>query len=99
MILATKTKLAIDTALEVDGGAKFRSLLREAINACGDAFDPEEQTFRSHLGCSLLGKQCARELWYSFSLGFQERSLWTNPKALQSWPHGRGAFRSPSKND
>ena len=61
MILATKTKLAIDTALEVDGGAKFRSLLREAINACGDAFDPEEQTFRSHLGCSLLGKQCARE--------------------------------------
>lgn len=66
MILAAKTIQAINDRLELDGGAGYRGHLREAINACSDAFSTEEQGFRTHLGCSLLGKKCARELWLSF---------------------------------
>lgn len=63
---ATKTISAINTALEKDQGAKYREWLGKVIPHIGDAFDPEESTFRSHLGASLIGRECARELWYSF---------------------------------
>lgn len=66
-ILALKTKKAIDDALEKDQGNLFRKYLQEEIVLASDAYrqnDPE--AFRSHLGASLIGRDCARALWYSF---------------------------------
>lgn len=65
-MLATKTLAAIDAAFLADGGAKFRVLLKEAIGQLTDAFSEKEESFRSHLGASAIGKPCARDLWYSF---------------------------------
>ena len=69
MALATKTINAINAAIEADQGASFRALERvEFERACkdnGDAFNPRSGS-RSHLGASLIGRQCARALWYSF---------------------------------
>jgi len=64
--LAEKTLAAIDEALEKDGGAKYRQFLGQVIPHMGDAFRAEEDSHRSHLGASLIGRECARELWYSF---------------------------------
>lgn len=67
VVLASKTLLAIERALRSDQGAKFRSLLRDNINACDDAFNGEQDDgYRSHLGASLIGRDCPRQLWYSF---------------------------------
>lgn len=72
MILATKTQLAIDAAIELDGGAKFRGFLKEAMAEIGDAFDTKLPEPRTHLGGSLIGRKCPRELWYGFRWAKQE---------------------------
>lgn len=66
MKLATKTLLAIEAAFQKDQGAKYRTLLGELMPLAGDAYSPKEDLFRNHLGASLIGRECARELWYSF---------------------------------
>lgn len=66
MILASKTLLAIETALQKDQGAKYRGLLGQLMPLAGDAYSTKEESFRAHLGASLIGRECARELWYSF---------------------------------
>lgn len=67
IILADKSLAAIERALRADQGARFRTELGIAIQQCDDAFDGSEQSpFRSHLGASLLGRECYRELWYNF---------------------------------
>lgn len=65
-ILATKTKLAIEEAIEKDQGASFRGHLRHLMPLAEDAYREDEESFRSHLGASIIGKKCAREIWYSF---------------------------------
>lgn len=64
--LATKTLAAIDAAIEADGGAAFRGLQRKAFDDLTDAFSTKEETFRTHLGASVIGRPCARDIWYSF---------------------------------
>jgi len=67
IIKAKKTLLQIERTLRADQGAKFRSLLRDNINACDDAFNgKQEGPYRSHLGASMIGRDCPRQLWYSF---------------------------------
>jgi len=66
MAIATKTLAAINEALIADQGAKYRGLLRKAMPLAEDAYSEEESEFRSHLGASLIGRECSRELWYSF---------------------------------
>lgn len=66
MILATKTLAAIDAALEADDGRTYRGFLKEALLACSDGFSTKVEGPREHLGCSLLGKKCSRQLWYGF---------------------------------
>lgn len=66
MLLATKTLTAIDNALIADQGAKFRGLLGKLMPLAGDAYDTKNEEFRTHLGASLIGRECSRELWYSF---------------------------------
>jgi len=31
-----------------------------------DAYRSDKETFRTHLGASIIGRDCAREIWYSF---------------------------------
>lgn len=66
MYLAEKTLAAINAKLEEDQGASYRKLLAEVLPHIGDAYRAESSPFRSHLGASLLGNECAREIWYSF---------------------------------
>lgn len=63
---ATKTYNLINSLIEKDQGAKFRYWLGQVIPHVGDAYNPEEQTFRSHLGASMIGRECAREVWYGW---------------------------------
>jgi hypothetical protein len=62
---ATKTLAAIEAAIFADQGAKFRSLLATTMPEATDAYNPKTETFRKHLGASILGKDCAREIWYN----------------------------------
>jgi hypothetical protein len=64
--VAVKTLAAIEEALERDQGQAFRALLEQYINTAKDAFDPNASGPRNHLGASLIGRDCGRELWYSF---------------------------------
>lgn len=64
--LARKTMEAIELALYKDQGAKWRGLLRKTMAALEDAYRDKEESHRSHLGASLMGKPCARALWYDF---------------------------------
>jgi hypothetical protein len=64
--IATKTLAAIEAAMLKDQGAKFRGLLEKLLPTAGDAYSTDETPFRKHLGASLIGRKCARELWLSF---------------------------------
>ena len=66
MHIATKTLAAIDAALEKDQGATYRGYLRAAMASIEDAYSTKEDDVRTHLGASLIGRECARELWYTF---------------------------------
>ena len=66
MRIATKTLEAIDLAMRTDQGAKYRGLLRHTMPLAEDAYSEDEAPFRAHLGASLIGRKCNRELWYSF---------------------------------
>jgi hypothetical protein len=65
-VLATKTIEAINKQLEKDQGNKFRALLKEFILLAEDAYSQKTDDVRTHLGASLIGKGCTRELWYTF---------------------------------
>lgn len=64
--IASQTLATISAMLERDQGAAFRQHLRRLMPLAEDAYRDEEGAFRSHLGASLIGRECARELWYSF---------------------------------
>lgn len=63
---ASKTLAAIQASIEFDQGATYRGHLKDEIIKLTDAFSTKEESFRGHLGCSLLGRECDRALWYSF---------------------------------
>lgn len=65
-MLAHKTKQLIEDAIEQDQGAAFRQALEPLIAKMEDAYRGESDPFRSHLGASLIGKECSRELWYGW---------------------------------
>lgn len=64
--LATKTLQAIEDAVARDGGAAYRVMLGKVMPHIGDAYRGGDSGFRSHLGASLIGRECGRELWYGF---------------------------------
>ena len=66
MMLATKTLAAVEAALVKDQGAKFRGLLGKLVPQAGDAYSTKEDDWRDHLGASLIGRECPREIWYGF---------------------------------
>lgn len=66
MRLAVETLNAIDKALEADQGARYREILGTVIPHIGDAFRGQQDPFRSHMGASLIGGECARSIWYGW---------------------------------
>lgn len=66
MPIATKTMAAIEAAIEADQGAAFRTHLRRLMPLAEDAYRGEDDPFRSHLGASILGRECMREIWNSW---------------------------------
>lgn len=66
-VLALQTKEAIDAAIYADQGRAYRGHLREVILDVDDAFDSTvHDRYRSHMGVSTSGRECARELWYKW---------------------------------
>lgn len=64
--IAFKTLQAFDHYVRVDQGARFRQLEGKEMPLLADAYRGEEEGFRSHLGASLIGRECDRQLWYMF---------------------------------
>jgi ribosomal protein S27E len=73
MILASKTMAAIDSAMTADQGAAFRGHLANLMPLAGDAYSTKQEDWRNHLGASLIGRECSRELWYSFHWATRNR--------------------------
>jgi hypothetical protein len=66
-VIATLTLEAINAAMEKDQGATFRRYLKETIPKAEDVFREDNGSgLRTHLGASIIGKDCDRELWYTF---------------------------------
>jgi hypothetical protein len=66
IIYASKTKAAIDACIESDQGASFRQTFQKVMPHIGDAYRGADEGFRSHLGASMIGRNCARQIWYGF---------------------------------
>lgn len=65
--LAKSTLSAINTTLEKDQGAAYRTFLGQVIPHMGDAYrGADKNPYRSHMGASGIGKDCGRAIWYSF---------------------------------
>lgn len=64
--LATKTLLAIDKSIAADQGSSYRQWLGKVIPHMDDAYRGDNFPFRSHLGASGVGNDCARSIWYGF---------------------------------
>lgn len=65
-IKATKTLEAIERAIKNDQGGAYRQHLGRVLPHISDAYRGQEDGFRSHLGASVIGKECGRAIWYSF---------------------------------
>jgi len=64
--LAQLTKQAIDAAIAADGGNAYRQNLGRVIPHIGDAYRSDESEYRSHLGASVIGGDCARAVAYGY---------------------------------
>jgi len=66
-IIAHQTRELILSSIYADQGRAYRGHLRQTILSVDDAFDDTiHDRFRSHMGVSTSGRECARELWYSW---------------------------------
>jgi len=70
--IAYGTLAAIWSAIDADGGAQYRGILRETMPQAEDAYRGKDEGQRAHLGASVLGNSCDRFLWYSFHWAMQE---------------------------
>lgn len=68
---------AINWSLEQDGGNRYRELLRAefAAAAANPSFGgfKHDDGYRTHLGASVLGGSCEREMWMSFRWCSEEK--------------------------
>ncbi|WLY87251.1 hypothetical protein [Vibrio phage vB_VibM_83AMN] len=63
---ATKTKELIASTMLADQGASFRQWSARVLPHIEDAYRGADAPFRTHLGASMIGRECAREIWYGF---------------------------------
>lgn len=69
---ADKTVQAIDEAIQKDQGSAYRFWLGKVIPHMEDAYrSGEDDGFRSHMGGSLIGRECGRDIWYGFRWAVQ----------------------------
>jgi len=74
VFIATKTIAAIEQTMAHDQGASFRTRLETLLPKMDDAYrGKDDAPYRSHLGISLIGKECARDLWYGFRWAQESR--------------------------
>ena len=66
VVLAVKTLAAFEDAVARDQGAAFRVWQGKVFPHLPDAYRGEDEAFRSHMGASIIGGECARAIWYSF---------------------------------
>lgn len=64
--IARQTINKIDSSIQADSGNAYRGWLQRVLPHIGDAYRQDEGGFRSHMGASLLGNECARVPWYNF---------------------------------
>lgn len=64
--IAHATLDAFDSGIAADGGGAFRQHLGKVMPLAEDAFRGQESAHRGHLGASVVGRDCAREIWYIF---------------------------------
>lgn len=67
MRLATKTLAAIEAMVAADQGATYRKFLGSVLPHIGDAYSTKSDRHRGHLGASMIGRECARDIWYNFN--------------------------------
>lgn len=66
MRLATITQKQIEDSIYQDQGTAYRKVLQEILPKIEDAYRASEDGYRSHLGASLIGRDCAFELWLGY---------------------------------
>lgn len=66
MRLADQTSQLIEDALVADQGNEYRRHLKKFMLEADDPFRTDDGGFRSHLGASMIGRDCPRALWYNF---------------------------------
>lgn len=71
--IALQTLRAIDAAIEADGGTAFKHYQSVVLPHINDAYRADNDGRRSHLGASILGRDCAREIWYSYRWASDEQ--------------------------
>ena len=64
--LALQTVGAFEKVVAFDGGNLYRAWLEHTLPMVRDIYRQEHDPFRSHLGASIIGKKCARAIWYTF---------------------------------
>ena len=63
---AKETLALLEEAIFLDQGSAYRGFLRQEVLNLSDAFRTEPETYRRHMGASVIGRECPREVWYSF---------------------------------
>jgi hypothetical protein len=66
IVIPYETLKLMHTSIYRDQGNLYRSFLGVVLPAIGDAYRSDEDAFRSHMGASILGKDCGRAIWYSW---------------------------------
>ena len=63
--LASKTLAMIDETIAADQGVAYRAALRDILPSIEDAYRADSSPYRKHLGASMIGRDCPRELFYN----------------------------------
>lgn len=65
----------LDECVRVDQGNAYRANLKRVLPHIADIYRSDEDEFRSHMGASVLGKECQRAIWLDFR--------WAMPKSFE----------------
>ena len=71
--LAINTLNAIKQQIESDQGARYRGYLKQTMPAMSDAYSTDTFPFRSHMGGSMIGRDCGLEIWFGFRWANKEK--------------------------
>lgn len=84
-VIARQTLELIAQKIEEDQGAAFRGWQRKFMPLMGDAYDDSPHEPRSHLGASVIGNECAREIFYSWRWAQAKKA---SAKMIRLWNRG-----------